>query len=244
MIKTVIIDDELHIREHVRDLIETHFSNQLLVAGEAGSLKTAVKLINTLKPDLLFLDIKLQDGNSFELLEHIQISNFKIIFITGFNEHAIRAIRVGAMDYLLKPLDVEEFKIAVKKVLQTEMNQIEGQVAISKNYFNGNAKKRIVLKTLEAYHIIDEKEILFCKSEGNYTTFYLESKKDIMISKPLKKAMELISGSNFVRSHQSYIVNLDYVDKYLSDGYLIVKNIKIPVASRRRELLLERLANL
>jgi two-component system LytT family response regulator len=241
MIKTVIIDDELHIRENIREFLETYFSNKILVVGEAGSVKSATKLINNLKPDLLLLDIELQDANSFKLLEQIQLKKFKIIFITGFDEHAIKAIRVGAIDYLLKPIDAVEFRTAVTKVLQTETPQIEEQVSVSKNFFNHKENNRIVLKTLEAYHIINEKDILYCKSEGNYTTFFLKDKKNIMISKPLKKAMDLISESNFVRPHQSYLVNLDYVDKYLPEGYLIIGKIKIPVASRRKELVVKKL---
>jgi len=244
MIKAVIIDDELPLREAIRNKLNTYFDQEILVIGEAGNVKNGVKLINNLKPDLLLLDIELSDGTSFDLLEQINIANYKIIFITGFNEHAIKAIKLGAIDYLLKPIDDNEFKESIKKVINIVNPQLNEQVKISSTYYKLNKNNRIVLKTLEAYFIIDKKDILYCKSEGNYTTFFIKGQKEIMISKPLKKAIELIADDHFIRCHQSYLVNLNHIDKYLPDGYLIIKNAKIPVASRRKEMIINKLTNL
>ena len=241
MIKAVIIDDELHIRNAIRTKIETYFKDKIVVIGEAESVANATNLINSLKPDLLLLDIELTDGYSFDIISNIKLENYKIIFITGFDEHAIKAIKLGAIDYLLKPIDDVEFKEAISKVLQTETPKIKEQLAVSDEYYRKKENNRIVLKTLEAYHIIHENKIMFCKSEGNYTTFYTKSGENIMISKPLKKAFELLSKEKFVRCHQSYLVNLDSVEKYLPEGYLVIGKNNIPIASRRKEMVLSRL---
>ncbi len=244
MIKTVIIDDELHIRNAVRNKLIKYFKKQLLIVGEADGVKTGVTLINTLQPDLLLLDIELSDGTSFDLLKEVSLVNCKIIFITGFNEHAIKAIRLGAIDYLLKPINDFEFKDAISKVLKTETPKIKEQIKISDDFYYKNTKNRIVLKTFEAYHIIDEDKILYCKSDGNYTTFYIQDKKPIVISKPLKKAKELLSEELFIRPHQSYLVNVNFIEKYLPEGYLIISDTTIPVASRRKDLVVNRLSNM
>ena len=239
MVRAVIIDDEKWVRNNIRNRIEEHFSSEIQIIGEATSIVESIALIEKSKPSLLFLDIELKDGYSFEIFEKIKDKTFHIIFITGFDEHAIKAIKIGALDYILKPIDVDEFITATKKAIdKIETEDLKEQLKVANNYFKGLDKKQIVLKTHETNYIVKEEAIYYCKSDGNYTTFYTNLDQKIMISKSMKKVEEILSKDTFIKTHQSYLVNKNYVTSYTKDGYLILNtNIKIPVSSRRREFI-------
>lgn len=243
MIKAVIIDDKKTIRDSIRKKLNTFFLKDINIIGEEESVKGAVKLIKTLKPDLLFLDIELTDGYSFEILEQINAFDFKIIFITGFNHLAIKAIKLGALDYILKPIDDDEFCEAVERAIATKKNEsLEELVKVSSEFFNGAKIKRLVLKTADAFTIINEDDLMYCKSEGNYTTFYTKEKQ-ILISKSLKKAEELLTETKFIKCHQSYLVNKFYIANFLLEGIIILNDdTKIPVSSRRINYVLDNIS--
>lgn len=244
MIKAILVDDEKYIRDDVKNKLKQLFNNQITVVGEAESVKSAISLIIEQKPDLLFLDIQLQDGTSFDILNQLDNKNFDIVFITGYDNHAIKAIKVGALDYILKPIDEEEFKDAVDKAIDNTRREldIEKFVEISNEYFQGVKKKRIVLKTLENVYVVYEDDILYCKSDGNYTTFYTQKSEKILVSKPIKKALELLSDDIFIRCHQSYLVNKKHVLRYNKQGVLIMNSeIKVPVSSRRKDYVIEKI---
>ncbi|WP_298761456.1 LytTR family DNA-binding domain-containing protein [uncultured Psychroserpens sp.] len=244
MIRAIIIDDEAYIRTIVSDKLSQYFSNEIEIIGEADSVKSGVKIIEDKNPDLLFLDIQLRDGTSFDMLNTIKDKNFDVIFITGFDDHAIKAIKVGALDYILKPIDDDEFKEAVKKAIDNskEENNIEKLVEISSEYFQGVKKKRIVLKTLENVYAVYEDDILYCRSEGNYTTFYTKQSEKILVSKSMKKVLELLSEDVFIRCHQSYLVNKKHVLRYNKQGVLVIINeVKVPVSSRRKDYVIEKI---
>ncbi|MCD2258642.1 LytR/AlgR family response regulator transcription factor [Psychroserpens luteolus] len=244
MIRAIIIDDEAYVRTIVSDKLSQYFSNEIEIISEADSVESGVKIIEDKNPDLLFLDIQLRDGTSFDMLNTIKDKNFDVIFITGFDDHAIKAIKVGALDYILKPIDDEEFKEAVKKAIDNskEENNIEKLVEISSEYFQGVKKKRIVLKTLENVYAVYEDDILYCRSEGNYTTFYTKQSEKILVSKSMKKVLELLSEDIFIRCHQSYLVNKKHVLRYNKQGVLVIINeIKVPVSSRRKDYVIEKI---
>lgn len=244
MIKAILVDDEAYIRDDVKNKLAKFFGNQITVVGEADSVKSAVNIIQKEKPDLLFLDIQLQDGTSFDILTKLVNKNFDIIFITGYDNHAIKAIKVGALDYILKPVDDEEFKQAVNKVIASTKKELDLEkfVEISNEYFQGVQKKRIVLKTMENVYVVYEDDILYCKSDGNYTTFYTQKSEKILVSKPIKKALELLSDDTFIRCHQSYLVNKKHVVRYNKQGVLIMNTeIKVPVSSRRKEYVISKI---
>lgn len=244
MIRAVIIDDELRFRSSIQKKLETNFSDDIKIIGVAESVKDGVTLIQKTKPDLLFLDIELTDGYSFEILDQLDTYDFQIIFITGFNDLAIKAIKLGALDYLLKPIDDDEFNTAVNKAIRANKNNaLKELITVSSEHFNGSKIKRIVLKTSDSYHIINEDELIYCKAESNYTSIVTKSNKAILISKTLKKIEELLTPSTFIKCHQSYIVNKFYVSKMLSDGYLILQDkTKIPVSNRRKDHVLKKLS--
>lgn len=244
MIKAVIIDDEVRFRNSIRKKLEINFSNEITIVGEAESVQGGITLIESKEPDILFLDIELTDGYSFEILNHLKNHDFQIIFITGFNHLAIQAIKLGALDYLLKPIDDDEFCEAVSKAIDSEKNKsLQELIKVSSDFFNGSKIKRIVLKNSDAHHIINEDDLMYCKSEGNYTTFFTKNDGSILISKTLKSTEELLTKSIFIKCHQSYLVNKFYISKMLNDGYLILTDTtKIPVSGRRKEHVLHKLS--
>ncbi len=244
MIKAIIIDDEANIREDIHQKVEKYFASQIEVAAKVGSIKESLLAIDLHRPNLLFLDIELEDGNSFDLLSQIANKDFEIIFITGYNQHAIKAIKVGALDYLLKPIDDHEFVEAVKKAIdQTAQTEaLDKAIEVSADHFKGTQKKRVILRTADTVYAVYEKDVLYCRSDGNYTTFYTIQGERIVVSKPLKKIEEILSDDAFVRCHQSYVVNKIHVTKYNKQGVLIIQpDIKVPVSSRRKDFTLTKI---
>ncbi len=242
MIRAILIDDEVYIREIVREQLVTNFNDTIEIVGEAGSVKDGVALIKEQKPDLLFLDIQLKDGTSFDILSQIDYKEFNLIFITGFDDHAIKAIKVGALDYIIKPIDTSEFNEAVVKVLHSNKdNFTEKSIEVSRERFtNTITKKRIILKTLENIFIVFEDDIYYCKSEGNYTTVYTNKNTKIVVSKPIKAIEELLSNDVFIRCHKSYLINKNHVIQYNKNGLLIInEDHKVPVSSRRKDTIIQ-----
>ena len=246
MIKTLIIDDEISIRQDIRRMLEDNFGEHIIILDEAESIKQAIPAIIKHKPDLLFLDVHLLDGNGFDLITQSPYKNFDVIFITGFDNHAIKAIKVGALDYILKPVDEHEFKTAVFKAINNHEKEtpIEKLIEISNEYFQGVKNKRIILKTANNVYAVYEDDIIYCKSEGNYTTFYTQQLGKIVVSKFMKMVEEILSSDIFVRCHQSYIVNKKHVLKYNKQGNLmLISDIKVPVSSRRKDYVIKRIFN-
>ncbi|WP_075343288.1 LytR/AlgR family response regulator transcription factor [Tenacibaculum agarivorans] len=237
MLRSLLIEDEQHVREELQNLIAKNFTNKLSIVEEATSVKEGIKAILKHNPDLVFLDVDLGDGSSFEILDMLPEINFDIIFVTGYDSHAIKAIKLGALDYLLKPIDEDELVVAINKAIQqhNKENIKEKLVNVASNYYKNGLHNKIVVKTLEAQHILNFEDIIFCKSEGNYTTFHLTNEQ-VLVSKPMKKLQPLLDENIFLKCHQSFLVNTSYVTKYLNEGFLVTKNgDQIPVATRRKE---------
>ncbi|MEM7187477.1 MAG: LytTR family DNA-binding domain-containing protein [Bacteroidota bacterium] len=244
MIKAIIIDNEAHIREDLKEKIDTFFSKEIAVLAEAAGVTSGLEAIEKYDPDLLLLDIHMDDGSGFDLLEQSSNKSFEVVFITGFDQHAIKAIRVGALDYILKPVDDEEFREAMQRAIENHKkdNDLEKLIEISSEYFRGVEKKRVILKTADTVYAIYEDDLIYCRSDGNYTTFYTQQMEKIVVSKPLKQIEEILSDNIFIRCHQSYIVNKKHVLKYNKKGVLIVNlDFKVPVSSRRKDYALKKI---
>ena len=244
MIKAIVIDDEAHVRQDIRDLITTHFKDSIDIQAEACDVPEGLNVINQVQPDLLFLDVHLGEKTGFDLIAESVYKDFEVIFVTGFDQHAIKAIKVGALDYILKPIDPSEFKEAVQKAIikNTKSDYLKKFAEVSQEYFRGAEKKRIILKTMDNVYAIYEDDIVYCNSEGNYTTFYTQQTEKIVVSKSMKKIEELLSEDTFVRCHQSYIVNKKHVLRYNKRGYLIVNfDTSIPVSGRRKDYALKKI---
>ena len=244
MIRTLIIEDEPAIRKEIEWLLQKE--NQFNLIGFAISVAESMVLIKATKPELILMDIQLTDGTAFDILDQLEEIPFRIIFITAYNHFAVKAIKFGAMDYLLKPLDDNEFKAALDKIaISSETNILQQQQQISvlksqSNHSESNLDSRIVLHTLEFLQVLQLREIIYCQSEGGYTNFFLTEGRRIMISKPLKFYDDLLPETWFLRPHQSYLVNILYVDKFLKSGTIVLKDkTEIPVSGRRKDYILQ-----
>lgn len=236
--KTLLIEDKAYIRKGLRNLLQL-IDASITILGECESVKDAVIVANACSPELVFLDINLIDGTGFDFLEQTENLNFKVVFITAYEEHALRALKIGAVDYLLKPVDIDELQTAIQKVTQLSLTQQKQQVHLAKQAWN-NEDSKLILSLHDSFQVIDLNELLFCESDKGYTTFYCANNKKHMVSKTLKEFEERLSKSNFTRPHQSYMVNLNFIDKYDKSGVIYLKNgKKIPVSSRKKEQFLD-----
>ncbi len=258
MIRTVIIDDEEKSRKLLRNLLSEYCKN-IEVVEMADSVSSGIEAIRRFQPDLVFLDIVMPNANGFELLDKIKEANFELIFTTAYNQYAIRAIRVCALDYLLKPIDVEELQTSVERAQQRIFSKRDQSVDERLGAFISNLKsvekqpQKIGIPTQHGVKFYAINQISCCKAEGNYTTVYLEGKEKIeLVCKTLKEFEELLAEFNFIRTHRSYLVNLSHIKEYRrgneseSDGeggcLLAANNIKVPVSRDKRKLVLERIA--
>jgi len=246
MIRTLIIEDEPAVRREIEWLLQQETQFNLL--GSATTVAESMVLIKATKPELVLMDIQLTDGTAFDILNKLEEISFKIIFITAYNHFAVNAIKFGALDYLLKPLDDAEFKAALNKIAADGTNELarqQAQIDVLKTQTNvaeSSLESRIVLHTLEYVQILQLSEIIYCQSEGGYTNFFLSEGRRIMVSKPLKFYDDLLPEKWFLRPHQSYLVNISFVDKFLKSGTLVLKNKKeIPVSGRRKDYIIQRI---
>ena len=242
--KVIIIDDEARTRKSIADILK--FSPQdISLVAEAENVATGVKAINTHKPDLVLLDINMPDGTGFDLLKKLDNPNFKIIFITAYEEYAVQAFEFSAIDYILKPVDPKKLFDAINKAHQlVEQENISLKLnALFANLENSASEnKKLVLKTAESIYIVNTTDIIRCESDAGYTLFYLLDGKKILVSRNLKDYEEMLDGYGFYRIHQSHLINLKYIDHYskIEGGAVIMKdNSYLPVARRKKESFLK-----
>lgn len=243
MLRTIIIDDEPPVRESLREMLKEHCCNVKVIA-EAGSVISGVEAILKHHPDLILLDIRMADGTGFDLLEQIEPQECKVIFVTAYNEYAIKAFKFSALDYLLKPVDSDELKVAVEKAEHQVVKELKTQLdTLVKNLdTEDQSKKKIILKTADNIYLLRVNDISCCESDGKYTMIYLADGKKVMVSTTLKFYQDLLTEYGFFRVHKSYLINLEHIQRFekAEGGYLILGNeLKIPVASRKREELLD-----
>lgn len=236
MIRTLIIDDEILIRENTEALLAAH--PDVVVVGQGGSVAEGVLLLKATKPDLLLLDIQLGDGTGFDILAQADYKSFSLVFVTAFNDQGIRAIKVGALDYLLKPLDEEELALALDK-FRSQKNGVQQneQVQLASQYLQQPVDvDRIALREQSTVHIVPHDHILYAQSDRSYTHFHLLEGKVLTLSSPLKDYEDILPDSKFIRVHNSYLVNRMQVSRYDKVGILHLNNgAEIPVAVRKRE---------
>ncbi len=232
--KALIVEDKAYIRKGLLALIESIEAN-VQVVGECESVREAVIVANACKPDLTFLDINLIDGTAFDFLEQTEDLTFKVIFITAYEEYALKALKAGAVDYLMKPVDEEELKLALQKVIALPVNEQRQNINTAKAVWN-NDESKLILSLHDSFQVIDLNELLYCESDKGYTTFYCNDGKKHLVSKTLKEFEERLVTANFIRPHQSFMVNMKFIDKYDKSGVIHLKNgTKIPVSSRKKD---------
>lgn len=249
MVKAIIVDDEIHAQNAIESILNSQFSD-IEIIDKVETVKSAVDSIQKNEPELLFLDIDLPDGKGFDILKQINFKNHKVIFITAYQEYAIQAIKFSAFDYILKPLNPVELVNSVQNVLNEHVDE-QYKLKLDTFFTNFNNSvpevKKIVLKTSDKIHVVDVKDILRCESENTYTTFFINAGNKILVSKPIKKYDEMLSPLGFMRTHQSHLINLNYIsyfDKQFGGAIVMTDNSNIPVSNQKRALLMEYLDSL
>ena len=245
MIKAIIIDDEVHCRKTLGMLLKEYCPdvqvNEQCEDGESG-----LAAIQRHKPDMVFLDIEMPNMNGFEMLEKLPEINFEIIFTTSYDQYAIKAIRFSALDYLLKPVNREELERAVQKVSERLQRPLPQQLEILLQKLNQpvSSFQKIALPTMEGLQMIAVNSIISCASDSNYTIFFLKNKQKLIVSRPLKEVEEMLEEYSFLRVHNSYLVSLNEIDKYVKGegGYLVMTDgSSIDVSRSKKETLLNKL---
>ncbi|MFY0672715.1 MAG: response regulator transcription factor [Bacteroidia bacterium] len=243
-LKTLIVEDELPARKALKFELRTHCP-EVDVISETGKVQEAIDLIEENEPDLVLLDIQLSDGSGLDVLKRVKRSDFHVVFTTAFSEFAMTAIKLSALDYLLKPIDGEELKNAIEKALDyPKKDAILKWDSLAHNLQN-QENTRVAFQTMKGVHVFNIQEIIRFEADVNYVQLFTLDKK-LILSKTLKEVDAMMSKQGFVRSHQSHLVNLSHVDQYnRTKNLLELKDgSTVPVSQRKRAFTLQALSNL
>lgn len=249
-LRCLVVDDELAFIKNLESMIALNAESNLEIVGNARSVKEAIDKIDSLKPDLVFLDIELPDGKGFKVLNGCQYLNFSVIFITAYDQYAIEAFRHSAVDYLLKPVSSGNFWDAVAKASEAvalKDRQMQLEILIDNLKGVDANRRKLVLREGDNMHIVQVEDIRWCEAQGSYTLFHLENKEDILVCHHLKDYEEMLTNGSFVRTHRSYLVNLDKIkrfDKSEGGSVYLDDDTQIPVSFRKKEQLMQRLEKL
>jgi len=246
-INSIIIDDEPNNIENIQSILQRLYP-EINVVATATDAEYGIAAIDKLQPDLVFLDIQMPGRSGFDLLRAFSQINFEIIFITAYDHYGIQAIKFSALDYLLKPIDIEEFKSAIQKAKdkiasRQKNHSIENLLEYIKR--GQNEPPKMALPTLEEIRYVPVTEIVHCQASNNYTIFHLENGEQILVCKTLKEFAQLLQTHRFIRTHQSHLVNTSFVKSYLKEdgGTLLLKDqTKIPISRQNRETVKEALS--
>jgi len=247
MLKAIIVDDEPHCCKTLDSLLK-RYSPEVNVLATCTNGADALKAIQALDPDLVFLDVEMPKMNGFDMLGQLPSVNFHLIFVTSYDAYALKAIRFSAIDYLLKPVDREELQIAVQKVIKRMQAPLPGQLKIilEKIQHPASASNKIALPTMEGLQMIAVESIVVCEADDNYTTLILKNNKKIVVSCTLKVIEELLEDHSFIRVHRSFVVNLNEIEKYVKGdgGYLVMSDgSEILISRNKKEELLKKLVS-
>lgn len=246
MIKAVLVDDDVNLREGMKGLLAL-YAPDIKIIGEADSVASGVDTLTKLDPQVVFLDIQMNDGTGFDMLEKLSEINGKvtshIVFITAYEHYAIKAFRFSALDFLLKPVspdDLEKVIDKIRNVLEKDNDYSHIDLLLENIRKKADNFKRIALSNSDGIHLLDISDIIRCESDDNYTKFFIKNRKPILISKTLKEYEELLTEHDFVRIHQSHLINLAYVKSYVKkdNGFVLMNDdVQLPISQRKREQL-------
>ena len=238
--RAIIIENELHARELLKSLIGEYCS-ELLIIGEAKSIADSIELIDQIKPDLIFMDVELDDGKSFEILDELTYLDFYLIITTAYDQYAIKAFEYNAIDYILKPYSPKPLLKAIRKVRASkEKNDVFNNLKSLIRHNNKSSK--ITFSTSKGIRYCDESEILRLEASQSYCKVYLLGGETILISKPLSEVEKSLPITGFFRVHSGHTINCSYIKEISKEdgGYIVLKNDEqVPLARRRKQRLLE-----
>ena len=244
MLRVLIVDDEEHVRGMIVNILQS-FCSDIEIVGQAEDVASSVSKIKDLNPELVLLDIKLPDGSGFDVLKAFSKVNFSVIFVTAYEEYAVKAFKCSALDYVLKPVNIDELVEAVEKARESVANKsLSKKISTFLDNLNNSSpdEKKIVLKTQESIHIVKVSTIIRCESFHNYTEFYISGAKKLVVSRTLKEYENLLSEFGFFRVHQSHLININCINRFekTDGGYLVLTDgTQVPVAKRKKEELLQ-----
>jgi two-component system LytT family response regulator len=237
MIKAIIIDDEDHCRATLfMQLIR--YCPEVKVVAECSSATEGLKAIVEQSPDLVFLDVEMPHMNGFEMLEQLPAILFEVIFTTGYDVYAIKAIRFSALDYLLKPINKDDLRKSVAKISREKENLMAQQLNILfQKLKNQLFLQKIAFPTFQGFEVVPLDTIIRCEADNNYTYVFLKNNKKLLVSRTLKEIDELLEGHPFLRIHQSHIVNLNEIVRYIrgEGGYVVMSDDSTVNVSRSRK---------
>lgn len=243
--KALVVDNEKHFRDAIMQLLGT-YCPEISSISEADGVESGLEAIKSQHPDIVFLDVEMEDGTGMDLLSRLGEYQFQLVFVTAYNKYAIDAFRFSALDYLLKPVDPEDLIKSVAKALKNlEREHIADQLEVMRESLNNISKsdKKIVLRDNEAIHFIKVADILRCEADGPYTRFFINDKQ-ILVSKNLKEYEGLLEPYSFFRAHHSHLVNLKRILRFdKSDGGQLIMEDQssVPVSVRKKEELMDRI---
>lgn len=245
MIKAILIDDEKNSRMALSKLIES-YAKDVHILAEASNLQEGLDAIRIHKPDLVFLDLEMPDSNGLELFEQLDKIDFEVIITTGHQEYAVRAVRTAALDYLLKPIDLEELEQSIERVFAKRKQKRENKnFDIFIKNFKNTSDQQIALASSDGLTFLKVSEIIYCKGDGAYTYFFIEDGTKLTVSKNLKEFEDLLSDKGFFRIHKSYLINLRHMKKYVrgDGGYVVLSNgDHADVSKRKKEGFMKQIA--
>ena len=245
MLRTLLVDDSPGIIRTLKKLIE-RYCPQIEIVATAGSADEAFELIGQMKPDLLLLDIEMPRGSGFDLLERCKPLDFEVIFVTAFDQYALKAIKFCALDYLLKPVDPAELKEAVRRAEERVSNRVQTQhfeFLLENLRVQDTKSHKLAIPTVEGLQFISVNRIVRCEAEGNYSMIKLNDNSLLVSTQRLKELESLLSDRDFCRVHRSHLVNLEYVKKYFRSGggyILMADGAHIDLSRQKREDFLRR----
>ena len=241
--KAIIVEDEQYNRENLRQLLWKHCP-EVEIISSCASATEAYDVIVNLKPELLFLDIEMPGGNGFSLLEKLLHIHFEVIFVTAYDHYGIKAIKFSALDYLLKPIDIQELTEAVRKAGEKINLKMENQrmYHLLQNNKLPDGSKTLALSLTDKIEFVEINSIIRCEAENNYTTFYLKDGQKWVVSKTLKEFDELLTPYHFLRVHQSHLINLNEVKSFIKTdgGYIRMKDgSNVSISRQRKDMVLK-----
>lgn len=234
MIKAIIIEDEISAQNHLNKLLTSHYLGKIEVVGTSASVKGGIELIKSLDPQLVFLDIQLEDGEGFEILDNVDNSNFEVIFTTGLRNSKEKAMDYFAFYYLNKPLDDKQFTTTINTFLEKKSSFDLKKYLAFKSQIDTN-HKRISVPVKDGFEIINIDDIIYCEADGSYTTFYTSDSKKYVTSTNLKKVEAILKQDSFFRIHRSALVNTKHITKFENSGRIILSNNKTLAVSHRNK---------